>query len=88
MITKEDVFDGDYSQFDVIQLLERIAELESKLAGSKYTVDLFCVKYKEIKKVALELVSIIECHHESAYCDIFDYDELEAAKELLKETNS
>jgi hypothetical protein len=43
-------------------------------------------RIKELKKVALELVSIIECHHESAYCDIFDYDELEAAKELLKET--
>jgi hypothetical protein len=30
MITKDDVFDGNYSQFDVIQLLERIAELEKE----------------------------------------------------------
>ena len=29
MITKEDVFEGEYSQFDVITLLERIAELEA-----------------------------------------------------------
>ena len=28
MITKEEVFEGDYSQFDVITLLERINELE------------------------------------------------------------
>jgi hypothetical protein len=28
MITKKEVFEGDYSQFDVITLLERIAELE------------------------------------------------------------
>jgi hypothetical protein len=42
------------SQEEVVNLLNakdyRIAELESKLAGSKYTVDLFCVKYKELEK--------------------------------------
>jgi hypothetical protein len=32
------------SQSDMIELLK------SKLAGSKYTVDLFCVKYKELEK--------------------------------------
>ena len=40
MITKEEVFEGEYSQFDVIQLLERIVELEkdnTKL-GMKSTV--------------------------------------------------
>ena len=31
MITKEEVFEGEYSQFDVITLLERIAELEKEL---------------------------------------------------------
>ena len=39
----------------------------------------------ELEKIGLELVSIIECHHESAYCDVFDYEELKAAKEALKE---
>jgi hypothetical protein len=34
---------------------DMIAELESKLAGSKYTVDLFCVKYKELEKERDEL---------------------------------
>jgi|TARA_B110000908_G_C10003823_1_gene335333 hypothetical protein len=28
MITKEEVFEGEYSQFDVITLFKRIAELE------------------------------------------------------------
>jgi hypothetical protein len=34
MITKEEVFEGDYSHFDVLMLLERIAELEKALATS------------------------------------------------------
>jgi hypothetical protein len=42
-------------------------------------------KIAELEKLGLELVSIIEGHHDSAYCDVFDYDELEAAKEALKE---
>ena len=39
----------------------------------------------ELEKIGLELVSTIECHHDSAYCDVFDYEELKAAKEALKE---
>ena len=31
MITKEEVLEGEYSQFDIILLLERIAELEKGL---------------------------------------------------------
>jgi hypothetical protein len=42
-------------------------------------------KIAELEKVGLVLVSIIESHHDSAYCDVFDYDELEAAKKILKE---
>ena len=38
----------------------------------------------ELERVALELVATIKGHHASAYCDEFDYDELEAAKEALK----
>jgi hypothetical protein len=34
MITKEEVFEGDFSHFDVLMLLERIAELEEALATS------------------------------------------------------
>jgi hypothetical protein len=32
MITKEEVFEGDYSHFDVLMLLERIAELDKERA--------------------------------------------------------
>ena len=39
----------------------------------------------ELAKIALELVSIIENYHDSAYCDVFDYDELQAAKQALQE---
>jgi hypothetical protein len=39
------------SQSDMIELLK------SKLAGSKYTVDLFCVKYKELEKELEEAVT-------------------------------
>ena len=39
----------------------------------------------ELENIALELVSIVESHHDSAYCDEFNYDELQAVKEALKE---
>jgi hypothetical protein len=35
---------------EIVELRKANAELESKLAGSKYTVDLFCVKYKELQR--------------------------------------
>lgn len=38
----------------------------------------------ELEKLGLELVASLESHHESAFCDVFDYDELEAANEILK----
>jgi hypothetical protein len=46
---------------ELVELRKANAELESKLAGSKYTVDLFCVKYKEIEK---------ECNKYKAYYEL------------------
>ena len=70
----------------------RIAELEkantlavcSLKVGGKMN-QILTAKVAELEKIGLELVSIIECHHDSAYCDVFDYEELKAAKEALKE---
>jgi hypothetical protein len=45
-----DKVERDITKAYIIKLTDRISELESKLAGSKYTVDLFCVKYKELEK--------------------------------------
>jgi hypothetical protein len=41
------------SQSDMIELLK------SKLAGSKYTLNLFCVKYKELEKEKAEYVPVL-----------------------------
>ncbi|MFT7372058.1 MAG: hypothetical protein ACI9T9_000739 [Oleiphilaceae bacterium] len=45
---------------ELVELRNANAELESKLAGSKYTVDLFCVKYKEIEKDLKSCLSMLE----------------------------
>lgn len=88
-------FEWDTLSSDFLRSLEdikRIAELEkantlavcSLKVGGKMN-QILTAKVAELEKIGLELVLIIECHHDSAYCDEFDYEELKAAKEALKE---
>jgi tryptophan 2,3-dioxygenase len=68
MITKEEVFEGDYSHFDVLMLLERIAELEEKLWNeqqeSKQAVEraigFLLEKDERIAELEKELSDLIE----------------------------
>jgi hypothetical protein len=60
-----DKVERDITKAYIIKLTDRISELESKLAGAKYTVDLFCVKYKELEKELEEAmtfnVDVVRC---------------------------
>jgi hypothetical protein len=52
MITKEEVFEGDFSHFDVLMLLERIAELEANQVEPLYLYD-FISSYEGLKMMQL-----------------------------------
>jgi mRNA-degrading endonuclease YafQ of YafQ-DinJ toxin-antitoxin module len=65
-----DKVERDITKAYIIKLTDRISELESKLAGSKYTVDLFCVKYKELEKELSRIVSGLFSENELAIRDL------------------